>query len=317
MGSLTPFLQDRFAQICPTGWSCRPEVAVLPPDVEKVLGFSPRADVLLEKDDKTKQLWIEFEVSRADPVANHAKFATSHLFSPLVPHATFVSMVSPHIVRGRRNLASATVHLMRRLAMNSYQTVLLPNLTPKQIQQLNQLSVNELFDQQIAIEPEWERVQAITEPVFHAENVRVHLAGDLLDVMLSLRRWNLDIATKEGRASWVPKRSTIQYFVHDPATGQFAPCKFCAYLPFAGGDVSVRREMAIDLYTQVEATAPLFDGRVAWSHLAGRLAFRQFAGEAISTPLQSALDAWVGTLDGAVRVHPRGATILQPPAWFL
>jgi hypothetical protein len=32
-------------------------------------------------------LWIEFEVSRADPVANHAKFATAHLFQPQRPDA--------------------------------------------------------------------------------------------------------------------------------------------------------------------------------------------------------------------------------------
>ena len=33
------------------------------------------ADVLLERVDGSRRLWVEFEVSRADPVANHAKFA--------------------------------------------------------------------------------------------------------------------------------------------------------------------------------------------------------------------------------------------------
>jgi hypothetical protein len=31
----------------------------------------------------SRRLWIEFEISRADPVANHAKFATAQLFQPL------------------------------------------------------------------------------------------------------------------------------------------------------------------------------------------------------------------------------------------
>ena len=58
------------------------------PDLERELGYGPRADVLLERADGARRLWIEFEVSRAYPVENHAKFATSHLFEPQHPSDT-------------------------------------------------------------------------------------------------------------------------------------------------------------------------------------------------------------------------------------
>src|SRR4051812_34853493 len=115
MGALTSYLQREFACRCPTGWTCRHETRLLSPDLEQVLGYSPRADILLEREDQSQRLWIEFEVSRADPVANHAKFATAHLFEPQSPANVFVAMVSSHVARGRRNLAANTIALMRRL----------------------------------------------------------------------------------------------------------------------------------------------------------------------------------------------------------
>jgi len=70
-----------------------------------LFGYTSRADILLTKDDGSRRLWIEFEISRADPMANHAKFATAHLFSRQLQTDCFISMVISHVVRGRRNLA--------------------------------------------------------------------------------------------------------------------------------------------------------------------------------------------------------------------
>src|SRR5436309_10664784 len=137
MGTLTTFLQQEFARKCPAGWSCHPEFRLLPPALEQFLGYAARVDVLLEKQDNSKRLWIEFEVSRADPVANHAKFATAHLFKPWEEGDTFVAMVSPHVTRGRRNLAGNTIELMRSIGMNAFQTVLLPHLHPAEVKRLN------------------------------------------------------------------------------------------------------------------------------------------------------------------------------------
>ncbi len=70
MGALTKFLQREFSRRPPIGWACRSEVRLLPLDLEQLLGYSPRVDVLFEREEPKRRLWIEFEVSRADPVAN-------------------------------------------------------------------------------------------------------------------------------------------------------------------------------------------------------------------------------------------------------
>jgi hypothetical protein len=118
MGALTEYLQDSFAEFCPRGWTCRREVPVLDGALAELFGCMPKADVTLQRDDGQRKLWIEFEVSRADPVANHAKFATAHLFQPLRPTEAFISMVSGHVVRGRRNLAANTICLMRHFVFD-------------------------------------------------------------------------------------------------------------------------------------------------------------------------------------------------------
>ena len=109
MGQLASYLQDQFVARSPPGWSCEVEARVLDGRFEELLGYAPQADVLLASDDGRFRLWIEFEVSRADPVANHAKFATVHLFQPQRLTDTFVSMMSSHVAKGRRNLAANLV----------------------------------------------------------------------------------------------------------------------------------------------------------------------------------------------------------------
>src|SRR5690349_4299212 len=101
MGGLTSYLQAEFARQRPIEWQCRHETPILSAELERLLGYAPRADVILERSDGSRRLWIEFEVSRADPVANHAKFATAHLFSQQLPADVFVSMVSAHVAKGR------------------------------------------------------------------------------------------------------------------------------------------------------------------------------------------------------------------------
>src|SRR4051794_15663030 len=100
MGGLAAYLQAQFARQHPEEWQCRPEPPVLAADLERLLGYAPRADVVLERADGSRRLWIEFEVSRADPVANHAKFATAHLFSQQRSTDVFISMISAHVTRG-------------------------------------------------------------------------------------------------------------------------------------------------------------------------------------------------------------------------
>ena len=217
MGSLTPFLQREFARHCPADWACRCETALLPLGLARLLGFTPRADVLLEQRDGSRRLWIEFEVSRADPVANHAKFATAHLFSPQTPTDTFVAMVSPHVTRGRRNLGAATIALMRHVGMDAFQTALLPHLSATEVQRLNYASPKQLDYERLRTENELHRALQIVEPIASLPGLRIHLAGDLFSVMLNVRQWNQDLATNTGAVSWGTR--TVTYFVCDPRSG--------------------------------------------------------------------------------------------------
>ena len=83
MPQLARYLQEAFERNCPKGWVCRTEVNVVSDDLAEMLGYAPKADAMLQEVATGRRVWVELEVSRADPVANHAKFATAHLVSPM------------------------------------------------------------------------------------------------------------------------------------------------------------------------------------------------------------------------------------------
>lgn len=62
-------------------------------------------------------------------------------------------MVSSHIVRGRRNLASNAIWLMRSVGMQAFQTVLLPSVLPEEVQRLNHLGPDDLRARHISAKP--------------------------------------------------------------------------------------------------------------------------------------------------------------------
>src|SRR3954453_9941144 len=136
-GGLARYLQEEFLARCPAGWRCTAERPLLDVLDRTLLGYDPRADVMLERTDGSRRLWIEFEISRADPAANHAKFATAHVLRPWAAQDAFVSMISAHIVRGRRNLGAGMIHVMRQVGIDAFQTILLPNVTRQEVKLLN------------------------------------------------------------------------------------------------------------------------------------------------------------------------------------
>jgi hypothetical protein len=321
VGALTGLLQREFARLCPPGWKVRPEGKLLPEPLADLLGYSARADVVMEKSDGSTRLWIEFEVSRADPVANHSKFATSHLFQPQLPQDRFLAMVSPHITRGRRNLASNTIALMRLVGMKAYQTVLLPHLSPQEVQRLNQLTPTELLREGVSVTQEIERVLAVTEPITSVSDCDVLPVGELLGVFLNLRQWNLDMAEEEARRLW--GRRTVTYFVHDPKSGDFAPSKFCAYAaiptqfsPTAQGQGNpALGTMTVSFYVSVNDSSHLLDGNKAQRHLTTGLHMRSV--KAGDVPEVDALfEDWRQQHADCINIHQNGPTFLLPPDWF-
>lgn len=321
MGNLTVHLQDRFIDCCPPGWVARREVRLLSPEFEQWFGYQARADVVLEQPGKERRLWIEFEVSRADPVANHAKFATTHLFFPQQPGDVFVSMVSAHVVRGRANLAANTIALMRRLGMAAFQTTLLPACSGEAIKRFNHLDLAELKRDPVDVSPELERVLLLSEPLHDTGRYRLHFVGNLLEVMLNLRGWNAQIAMEESRRIW--GRRTITYFVYDPDSGAFAPSKFCAYLavPKLSGiqeSLSDRPSVATGLriaeYLELH-TDSRFDGARARLHLEKHLAMR-LADADQRDDLLPTFQVWLQSCADTITFHPSGPQFLLPPPWY-
>lgn len=64
--SLAHRIQESIGASCPTGWKCRREVGVLEPDIVRLLGYRPTADVLLESELTAERIWVELEISRAE-----------------------------------------------------------------------------------------------------------------------------------------------------------------------------------------------------------------------------------------------------------
>ena len=308
--SLTVFLQEEFKRLCPADWHCQSEVALLHADWQRLLGYAPRADLLLERKDKSKRLWLEFEISRADPVANHAKFATSHLFQPLCPQDVFVSAVSPHVTSGRRNLASNTISLMRHIGINAFQMVLFPHLTAHEIKKLNHLDQNIIAAAKLDVQPEIDRVFLITRPVENAPAGNIYYAGEIIEVMLNLYNWNQEIKTASGSRLW--GKRTITYFVYDPGSKEFAPAKFCAYVGIPVNRSSLAHGMSIELYAGIDPTQRIFDGERARVHLAKHMGMVHTTENVI----HSHFAHWLHQHKDAITVHPEGPTFLAPPEWF-
>ena len=277
MGALTLYLQREFLRLCPEGWTGCVEKKLLSDEMESFLGYGPRVDLVLEKSDGTERLWIEFEVSRADPVANHAKFATSHLFLPQPETDVFVSMVSPHVAHGRRNLAANTVFLMRNIGMNAFQTVLLPRVEGREIKRMNHLDQERITAEKLDVQAEIDRAFAVSACRFSTGDSKIHYVGDILEVMLNIHSWNEGICTEDGQTKW--GKRTVAYFAYDPRTKSFAPAKFGAYTivvlrtktAVPGLHPMSYSKMTLDDYVRIDSSTGIFDGNKAWTHLARNL----------------------------------------------
>ncbi len=318
MGELATYLQENFAKLCPPDWTCQREVPVLEPRLAKLFGYAPKADVVLQRVDGSRKLWIEFEVSRADPVANHAKFATAHLFQPQRASETFVSMVSSHVARGRRNLAANTIHLMRHIGMRAFQTTLLPQLPPDEIRRINHLGKDAIAALNLDTCREIDRAMQISEPLAMTDRYRVFFVGDLLDVMCNLEYWNRAIQIDNGRRLW-GRRRRFQYFVFDPKSKLFAPSKFCAFRPIAREDAEdgcvLAPNMTIEFYCNLGETDPRFDGGRAWRHLCHQLGMLDHVIRD-SPGLATDFRKWLCGVEHAIEVDSKLAIALCPPKWF-
>lgn len=320
MGNLATFLQQEFLRQCPSGWDCKIEQPVLSRKMAQMLGFAPRADVLLSRVGESRRLWIEFEISRADPVANHAKFMSANLFEPKTQNDIFIAMMSSHIDRGRHNLAASSIHVMRHLGMQAFQTVLFPTLPGESIKELNHQSVYQLgCNVPLPILAEIDRAVAISETIANFCGHSIHFVGNYFEVMLNIRQWNDQMETDAGVQLW--GKRTVVFFVFDPATMNFAPSKYCAFVPANGTPnlntiPKIETAMTMEIYSTLDESETRFDGNIARRHLVGRLSMKESPIIDCENDIQSAFCRWIEKYRHAIRVHPRGAVIISALPWW-
>lgn len=228
MGNLAFYLQKQFQVHCPPGWQAQTEAQLLSHELRQMLGYSPQVDVLLTHE-TGRRLWLEFEISRADPVANHAKFATAHLYHPQPQTDVFISMMTQHVKAGKRNLSANMIQVMRHIGMKAFQTSLFPTLPAQEISVLNHLDLPTLSQQRLNIKQEIKRALDVSHPLAADTDLDIHFVANNMEAVLNLHRWNQDLATPTRQDLW--GRRTITYFVHDPRSHLFAPSKFCAPVP--------------------------------------------------------------------------------------
>jgi hypothetical protein len=243
---------------------------------------------------------VEFEISRADPVANHAKFATARFFEDAGAADAFVSMPSRHIVTGRAALAAGTAMMMRALGFPAFQVDLLPTFDGPQIKQMNALPLDALREQHpLDVAAEIDRVLEVTDATIVSGWHRIHCADNSFTVSVNVRQWNRELSNPANVERWGSR--PVQFFVHDAATGLFAPSKYCAFVPAPERSASqapfrsVREPpggMTLDLYLSLGERDPRFDGHVARKHLERRLGYRVVPLAQADASMMEAFGAW-------------------------
>jgi hypothetical protein len=321
MSGLTTYLQRKFIEHCPDQWTCVAEQDLLSEELSDLLSFQSRADVLLSRKDGTRRIWIEFEISRADPVANHAKFGTAHLFEPKTSENVFVSMVTSHVTRGRHNLAASSIFLLRHIGIEAFQTMLLPQKPADAIKTLNHLPLQQLVsDSSLTVTGEIERAIAVSTPIAGLRSHRIFLASNVLEVMLNLRQWNAELKTDSGRSRW--GKRTVTYFVFDPRSHRFAPSKYCAFVPvrhrLGQGNPAhaLPPMMDVSTYAELDESESRFDGAIARRHMCQRLYFSEEKLTNSTPEIIKAFDHWRRDQADSIALHPRGPIVLTPAAWW-
>ncbi len=298
---------------------CQLEAPVVSQRARRILGYSPQADILLQESQSGRRIWIELEVSRADPVANHAKFATAHMLEPMPPGDSFVSMVSQHVQPGRGNLAAHMIGVLRVLGIRAFQTLLFPATGREEIKRWNHCDPSVLHDLAPDIRPELERARAVADVIGRLFDSDIHFAANPVEVLFNVHRWNLDIVDGAQAEAWGRRR--VRYFAADLRAGLFAPSKFAAYVrlrrPRAAGasapdSPASLTGMNLAAYAAIDANHLIFDGSRAWRHLRDRLGFSLHALDDLRPSVIDAFWRWAEKMGKSVQVDKRGAMVLVP-----
>ncbi len=311
-GKLAPYLAEAFRAHARGRWKGSTEYALLDATLARRLAMRPRADLLLTAQDASRT-FVEFEVSRADPVANQVKFLVAAQAGAFGDRDVLVCMLSPDIRRGKRSLSAEFGRHLRTAGMNAFTLSLLPGLSPREVRRLNQLSEAEIAHASLPVASEFERVLSVIEPRGELDH-RIHFAGDVTDVVANIWAWN-DAMAGAGADLWAGRAA--QFFAFDPLSRSFAPSKFCAFLPTARpGGPAAPPTMTMPTYMSLGERDPRFDGHRARTHLANRLGFQLIEASSDRDRARAeAFSRWTAALGPALSVRA-SAHYLVPPRWY-
>jgi hypothetical protein len=127
------------------------------------------------------------------------------------------------------------------------------------------------------------------------------------------------MATEGGAQLW--GKRTVVYFVFDSVTMDFAPSKYCAFVPASGTPClnktsRIEMAMSMEIYSVLDEAETRFDGNIAKRHLVERLSMKASPILDYDKDIQSAFARWIGKFHHAIRVHPRGAVIISTLPWW-
>src|SRR5260370_40760875 len=138
MGALAARIAQGLEGVLPRGWTAKTEAPLLPHELCVRLGLRIQGDLMLAGP-AGERIVVELEISRADPIANPAKFFLALHTGALTPAHGFAGMVSSHVDAGRRNQSALFVQALRTQGFDAFQVALLPDLLPSRIRELNHL----------------------------------------------------------------------------------------------------------------------------------------------------------------------------------
>ena len=305
---LAETLQRRWVESPPAGWSASREVRVISPRDRKILGYEPVADLLLLNAASSRRIWIELEISRADPAANQVKFGCAHLLQPLPPSDSFISLVTRAVAIGRSNLAAHATWLLRANGLHAFQIPLLPQFAPLEIKQFN----HGKRDLQELPTPDLGEILLDTEPVGSSDGSGIYRVTNRLEVILNIHQWNKDMADGDARTAWGRRR--VRYFVNDRVSNLFAPSKFAAYTripktPSSDEPLPYNPAMTVRAYSKIPHDTPIFDGRKAWQKISS-LGFQVKRASECPVLIQDHFRAWAGTHAASLDIDFDHAEIL-------
>ena len=234
-------------------------------------------------------------------------------------------MASRHIVPGRAALMAGTAMMMRAFGFPAFQVDLLPALDGRRIQQLNTMRLDAL-QQHVEALPragidfgaEIDRALSVADALVVDGWHRIHKADNAFTVAVNVREWNRALQGAQAE-HWGRRR--VRFFVFDPASGWFAPSKFCAFVPAPRPTPETRPfrtvqeppgGMTLGFYAVLGEQDPRFDGHVARKHLEQRLGYRAVPIATAEPSVRAAFEAWRAGIEPRFVTIARDAVVLLP-----